>query len=254
MSAASVDLCVWGEERAFGELRARGLRLQANGRTVPAMLWRAADADDRARPLVLVQHGGSGHKADDAVLQQVQLLVGDGGFLAATIDGPIHGERVASPAAGEQMRNRFLDQWRTDPMIDTMVQDWQAVLDKLCELPQVDAQRIGWMGTSMGTAYGLPFVAACPQVKAAVLGKWSGDYANSERLMRDAPAVLCPVLFIQHWHDELFSRDGTLALFDRIGASDKRLHLFTGSHFQRGGEPLIDAVAHLRRYLHSGAE
>jgi dienelactone hydrolase len=199
---------------------------------------------------VLLLHGGSGHKADDAVVEQVRMLTCDTGFLVATIDGPIHGARIGAPGlAGEAMRDRFLTQWSVDPLIDAMVEDWQAALDGLSTLPCVDADRIGWLGTSMGTAYGLPFVAACPAIKAAVLGKWSCDHVHSERLGDDAARVQCPVLFIQRWDDELFSRPGQLDLFDRIGSADKRLHVYPGSHFLRGGEPLADSIAFMKSRL-----
>lgn len=244
----------WGEETRLEGLAATPFRVEVHGRTVPGMLWGdEASLRGRARPLVMLQHGGSGHKADAGIVQQLRPLILDCGFLAATIDGPIHGERVQPPApSGAVMRDRFLSLWRTDHRIDTMVQDWHAVLAGLAELPPVDAARIGWLGTSMGTAYGLSVVADCPSIKAAVLGKWAGDYVNSERLMLDAPRIRCPVLFIQRWDDELFSREGTLGLFDRIGSADKRLHVYPGSHFLPGGEPLEDAVAHLRRYLGQG--
>ena len=48
---------------------------------------------------------------------------------------------------------------------------------------------------------------------------------------------------------ELFSRQGTLDLFDRIGSADKRLHVYPGSHFLPGGEPVDDAIAFLRARL-----
>ncbi|MGE0800569.1 MAG: hypothetical protein AB7G13_10815 [Lautropia sp.] len=244
----------WHDDTQIEGLRARPFRVKVARREVPGVLWigpAAAPADGmapaaRPRPLVLVQHGGSGHKADPAIVAQLRPLVVAAGFLAATIDGPIHGERADVPASGAAMRDHFLAMWARDNRIPSMVEDWLAVVAGLSELADVDATRIGWMGTSMGTAYGLPVVAACPVIKAAVLGKWAGDYPNSERLREDAPAVRCAVLFIQRWDDELFSRAGTLELFDRLGCSDKRLHVYPGSHFQPAGEPLDDAVAFLR--------
>ncbi len=51
-----------------------------------------------------------------------------------------------------------------------MVADWRATLDALAALPEVDTARVAYGGVSMGTMFGLPFVAAEPRIRAAVFG------------------------------------------------------------------------------------
>ena len=51
-----------------------------------------------------------------------------------------------------------------------------------------------------------------------------------ERLARDAPRLACPTLFLMQWDDELFERESVLALFDLLGAEDKRLYANPGGH------------------------
>ena len=219
----------------------RLFRITSRGRSVPGVLWTPSQPC-LDRPLVLIQHGGSAHKLDPTVLDIVQPLVAEKHFCAAAIDGPVHGDRRTQPAERAQIGAEFQALWRAAPGVDAMVNDWRAAIDALSSLEEVDSKRIGWYGVSMGTAYGLPLVARTSVFKAAVLGKWASDYPNSGFLADEASDVTCPVLFMLRWHDEHFSRAGTLDLFDRISTADKRLHGYTGSHYAASTEQLNDAV------------
>jgi hypothetical protein len=55
-------------------------------------------------------------------------------------------------------------------------------------------------------------------------------YALSERVAKDARLITAPALFHLQWDDEIFPRDGQLALFDRLGSPDKQLIGFAGPH------------------------
>jgi cephalosporin-C deacetylase-like acetyl esterase len=50
------------------------------------------------------------------------------------------------------------------------VADWQAVLTAVQRLDQIGAGPVGFCGTSMGCGLGIPFIAAEPRIRAAVLG------------------------------------------------------------------------------------
>ncbi len=142
--------------------------------------------------------------------------------------------------------------WRRDPQIDAMVRDWRAVLDALLELKDmVDPERVAWHGVSMGTAYGLPLLASEPQrIQCAVLGMWGVDYVNSRRLGEDAQAVRCPVLFQQKWDDAIFTREGQIDLFARLGDSRKWLKVYPGPHAVTD-ELMADAASFLSEHLAS---
>ena len=206
----------------------REFALHGNGRTVPGVLWLSAAAD-APEPLVLHGHGGSGHKRADNVLRSARKTVTECGIAVAAIDGPVHGDR-ATPES-EALREHDRDAWRREFLegntYNEMAQDWKATLDALSALDEIDASRIGYRGFSMGTRYGIPFVAAEPRIKVAALGLNS---SQRERLMADAPKIQCPVLFIQQLEDELMPRNAVLELFDAIGTSDKRLHANPGAH------------------------
>ena len=148
------------------------------------------------------------------------------GFAAAAIDGPYHGERA--PRAGPHRYD--------ESIADQMVGGWRATLDLLAGLDEIDGDRIAYGGVSMGTMFGLPFLVADGRARAAVLGLFGlmGNGAVEAslfaRLARDTPRLRCPTLFLMQWDDELFARDGVLALFDLIGADDKRLYANPGGH------------------------
>lgn len=219
----------------------REFTLQVQGRRVPGALWTPAAAA-RKCPLVLVGHGGSGHKKSPLVLDVALPLAGRHGIAVAAIDGPVHGARRAQFAEGLPVRDEFLALWKAGGSVDPMIADWRATIDALCGLPDIDAGAIAWKGISMGTAYGLPLLAAEPRIRAAVLGMWGLSFPNSERLAADAPKVGCGVLFQQKWDDELFTRESQIELFDRLGTRDKRLTVYMGGHKNPEGEQLQDIL------------
>ena len=217
--------------------------LQVEGRAVPGVLFLPDQARGRV-PLVLAQHGGSSHKLGQEILDWAGVFVEKHGMALASIDGPVHGDRRAGGAAGatrEDTRADFFKLWESSGSgIDAMNADWRAMIDRLCADERIDAGRIGWVGVSMGTAYGLPLVAVEPRIKAAVLGMWGLSFVNSERLGMDAAHIACPVLFQQKWDDELFTRDGQIALFEKIGAARKWLYVYPGTHVRVQGQQLDD--------------
>jgi dienelactone hydrolase len=217
------------------------LWIDVDDRRVPAVVWTPAQQTG-PRPLVLVGHGGSGHKTSQLVLDAVAPLVRQHGFVVAAIDGPVHGDRRASFDAGEKVREEFRSVWAQGGSVDPMVADWRATLDRLCQMPQVDAGAIGWYGISMGTAYGLPFVAADARIRAAVLGMWGTSRVNTQRLVDDAPRVSIPVLFQQKKDDEFFTSEGQVEIYEALGSQEKRLVVYEGRHVDPSGAQLSDLI------------
>jgi dienelactone hydrolase len=223
--------------------------VERDGRRIPGVLWRPP-ATSRLQPLVLLQHGGSGHKQDDSTSQVATRLVSEHGFAVAALDGPVHGERRDAAADKGVVLSEFRDYWlRGNLQRDEFVADWLRTIAALSTLTYIDNTRLGWCGVSMGTAFGLPICAECPGIRAAVFGKWSANYPNSTHLVAAAGRIDCAVLFIQHWNDEFFDREGTHRLFDALLSSDKRMHIYTGRHDGRSEEELDAYANHLARTL-----
>ena len=51
-----------------------------------------------------------------------------------------------------------------------------------------------------------------------------------DRIASDARRVTAPALFHIQWDDEIFPRDGRLALFDLLGSPEKELTGYSGQH------------------------
>lgn len=225
----------------------RNFTCSVGGRSVPVAVW--LPMSRQRSPLVLVGHGGSGHKRSDFVLDVVGPLVGEHGFAVAAIDGPVHGDRRGMPAAPNVVREEFRNLWDAGGSVEPMVADWRGVLDALCSFREIDASAVGYYGLSMGTAYGLPFLAAEPRIRAAVIGMWGTSRANSERLVEDARQVRCPAMFSLQWNDELFTREGQFRVFDALGTPDKHMSVYPGGHVNPAGARLDDVVHFLAREL-----
>jgi dienelactone hydrolase len=223
-----------GEPLSEGGVTERRFDLERESGIVPGILWTPTE-HERPLPLVLMGHGGSGHKRSDRQVMLGRRLAMVSQIASVTIDGPFHGDRITEKLERQQFQ-AMMAAMGVDKVTDGMVDDWQATLDALSQLETIDGDRIAYMGFSMGTRFGLPYVAAASdRLCCAVLGKNGMRQASAmanmaPRFAQDAPNIKLPVLFHMQWDDELFPRDGQCELFDLIGSPDKRLIAFPGPH------------------------
>ena len=222
--------------------------LLVHDRKVPTVLWTPLDRMG-PRPLLLVSHGGSGHKLSDLVLNIAKPMVEQHKIAVVAIDGPVHGERREKFEDGVSVRQEFRDLWSNGESVDTMIADWSAVLVQLSDRPNIDLNSVAWYGISMGTAYGIPVVAAEPLIRAALLGMWGTCRQPSKRLSMDAKKIEIPILFQMQSEDPLFSVSGQEELFGQIASSDKRLTVHHGTHTDPSGKQLEEAVNFLITHL-----
>ncbi len=154
------------ESSANGAIE-RAFTVERAGSAIPGVLWRP-ESTSAATPLVLMGHGGSGHKRNERMTMLGRMFSGAYGWCAASIDGPVHGGR--GPVT-ESSDPAYLDLWKRENPVQEMIDDWRVVLGDLSDLEHIDAGRIGYWGVSMGTMFGLPLVASDPRIKVAALGK-----------------------------------------------------------------------------------
>jgi pimeloyl-ACP methyl ester carboxylesterase len=193
-------------------------------------------------PVVLVQHGGGGHKLAVEVMDLVERFVVRHRWAVVAMDGPVHGDRRSDRRDDRpHVQGEFLGLWRSGGThVDETVADWQSVIGALAGVPAIRSADLYWVGVSMGTAYGMPLLAVEKRIRAALLGMWGLSYPRSEVLAEAAERISCPVLFQQKWDDEIFTRDSQIELFDRIAATGKRLNVYPGKHVPVAGEQLDD--------------
>jgi len=225
----------------------RRFELEASGEVVPGILWRPEHADGPT-PLVLLGHGGTQDKRAVNILGLARRFVRHLGYSAVAIDAPLHGERVADEAAAQAARDDLARRVTgpaghdSAPRVSSQAQrafaeagraaaDWAATLDHLEDAGGILDERVGYWGLSMGTMFGLPFVASEPRVRAAVLGLAGvAGVPGAEDRVAAARSLSVPVLFVVQWDDQLMTRQSCLDLFDAIGSADKAMHVFPGGH------------------------
>jgi len=210
------------------------LKVNRAGHAVPSVLWRPSSPV--RPPVVLLAHGGSGYKTDGFTIRMAGLLL-TRGIAVLAIDAPFHGDRSV-PGDGERS---YLDHMARQGMAEVCEEtcaDWAAALDAASG-HGVDTTRIGFIGLSMGSNFGIPLCAQLgDRLRCAVVGKLGlvvvGGYpsivAASDAVTSAAQRLTAPVVMHMQGDDEVFTRDGQLALFDLIGSSNKTLLARPGPH------------------------
>lgn len=236
----------------------RPLEVTCDGRDVPTVLWTPGDAS-RPVPMVLVGHGGGGHKKAPTVTRMAEGLVQEHGIATLAIDGPVNGDRDTNNAEARELRGRDRHAYRRKYYIekyDEMVADWRAALDVAVELPEIDVNAIGYWGLSMGTRFGVPLIVKEPRIKAAVIGLFGHreGVETSQRVYDDADKIDVPVLFLQQLEDDEVGQGAYHELFKRIGTRDKRLHANPGTHVQVPRSEMVASRLFLARKLKASSD
>lgn len=221
---------------------------------IPGVLWSPADAPEGA-PLILMGHGGGNHKKSPAMTGRAALLV-TAGFHVAVIDAPGHGDRPRSAHDDQEIAELYRAREAGEPegpivvrynahLAELAVPEWQSTLDTLQKLPEIGPDApVGYYGINMGTAIGIPFVAAEPRIKAAVFGQHWPD-----ALTEHARRITVPVEFAMQWHDEHIPRESAFALFDAFASKEKTLHANAGTHKELPRFEANSAVRFFVRHL-----
>ncbi|MEU5924571.1 alpha/beta hydrolase [Streptomyces antimycoticus] len=221
---------------------------------IPGVLWTPEGAAG-TRPLILMGHGGGQHKKAPDILTRARRYVAECGFAVAAVDVPGHGDRPvveeydriatenrARVAAGEELAPLIADFQAL--VARQTVPEWRAVLDAVRLLEHVGPGPVGYWGVSLGCGLGVPFVAAEPRVRAAVLGL-GGALASAG----DAARITVPVEFLVQWDDERVPRAEGLALFDALASTEKTLHANPGGHGDVPAFELDSALRFFARHL-----
>ncbi|MEU4389441.1 alpha/beta hydrolase [Kribbella sp. NPDC023855] len=221
---------------------------------LPGVLWTPEGAAG-TRPLIFMGHGGGEHKLAPGMVARARRFVVERGFAAVAVDVRGHGERPrdaefdrlatkeqALVSAGKETAPLLAD-FQT-LIAQPTVTEWQAVLDAVQQFEHVGAGPVGYWGLSLGCGLGVPFVAAEPRVRAAVLGLF-GALASAE----DAARITVPVEFLIQWDDDRVPRHESLALFNAFTSPEKTLHANPGNHAEIPHYELDSTLSFLTRHL-----
>ncbi|MUM29284.1 alpha/beta hydrolase [Mycolicibacterium sp. CBMA 295] len=185
---------------------------------ITGVLWSPTSATGGS-PLVLAGHTGGMHKKAPGLVASALHSVTAYGFTVAAIDAPGHGDRPRNlqdhrwaeaihqaRAAGEPIAPIVIDYNMS--LAERAVPEWQATLDALQALPEIDAEApIGYGGVSLGVVTGLMLTAVESRIVAVSFGG----------------------VFV--WDDEEFERASGVALFDAFASKEKTLHAYSGKHY-----------------------
>lgn len=206
--------------------------LEALAHDVGASVW--LPPEPPRPPVVLLGHGGSGHRGAPRIVRLADRLQASG-LAAIAIDGPFHGAR-AQPGRDYQ---DLIREAGAERILEQMVADWMTALDAVAGGGYVDPDRVAVFGLSMGARYGISVGAALgPGLRCAVVGKFGLQQAHlldpgldtTDRTREDARRITAPVLVHAQRDDQLFPFEGQVELFDEFGSADKRLVVRPGVH------------------------
>jgi dienelactone hydrolase len=133
------------------------------GQRVSMLILRPKDAEPRRRPAVVVLHGTRGRKER---MEDWLREIAARGFVAVATDARWHGE-----GASGDYEDAIIRAYRTGkghPWLYETVTDTIRVLDYLQTRPDIDPQRLGMLGISMGGMNTWLTAAVDPRVKVAI--------------------------------------------------------------------------------------
>jgi hypothetical protein len=160
------------------------------------------------------------------------------GIASLAIDGPFHGDRAVDGDGPLDYQKRVVREGAVD-VHDRMRRDWLDTLAAVELAGWVDGQNVAFIGTSMGTRYGLPVCAdLASRLRCAVIAKFGltqtdqlpHGLAAIDTITAAAENISAPILQHVQWHDEVFPLQGQLDLFEIFTSADKQLRARAGAH------------------------
>lgn len=200
-------------------------------RKVSGCLW-MPEHETRNGVIVSFLHGASGSRFQ-APIPYLANLFARRGIASLAIDGPVHGLRKKLDGG----RIALYAEMSKPRAFDNLFKDWELALNLAEAKLQFSIPAVAYFGLSMGTFFGIPYLANRSlhgeSITAAVLGLMGPSGVVSpfrKRLLHDATNVDCPLLFLLQQHDEMFTRKSCLELFNSLSSSSKLLRENPGKH------------------------
>ena len=165
------------------QLRCVAVEYTSRGDRVPGHVWLPASGTGRF-PVVLLQHGANGSH-EEPYLATAGIPWVRGGAAVASIDFPLHGMR-----SNAKLRGRLLSALRSfddaggsnrkilEEFVRQSVIDLRRAVDALEHFPELDTERLGFAGLSLGSIVGATFCAIDPRPCGAALALGGGGFGG----------------------------------------------------------------------------
>ena len=200
-------------------------------RKVTGSLW-IPEKEVRPGVVVTFMHGASGNRLQ-APIPYLSNLFTNRGITSLAIDGPVHGLRKKLDGG----RIALYAEMSKPKSLNYLFKDWELALELVERKLQFSIETIAYFGLSMGTFFGIPYLAnrhlSGKSTTVAVLGLMAPTGVVSpfrKRLLRDASNVHCPLNFLIQQEDEMFSPAACFELFGSLASPSKQLRENPGKH------------------------
>jgi cephalosporin-C deacetylase-like acetyl esterase len=213
-------------------------------------------------------HGGSQHKKTAGIVARARSYAQTFGYATLALDAPGHGDRISREQAAQAERETGVVVRGEAPapvavadgirrLSDTapkVIAEWKAGLDAVQSLDFVGKDGpVGYWGVSMGTLFGVPFVASEPRIKAAIFGL-AGLLPGNAGFEAAAKKITIPLQYVFQWDDAVAPRDAGVALFNSFGSNEKTMHINPGGHMDIPDFERRDWEAFYSRHLGRAAD
>ena len=214
---------------------------------VPAFLYvpkAKANGKQPAYPAILLQYGIGGNKSTDYIVAIGKQFVAKG-YVVLTIDSPGQGERKKK---GDGKLAGIFAMLNPD-IVMHYCGDYCRAVDYLASRPDVDKERIGYVGISWGAITGITYVAYDQRIKAMgsmvgggnFLGGFNAKEAekaakegskSSDPVYHVGRIAPRPLLFINVTKDQLVLKSWAESLHKNAGEGSKVVWIETDHYFK----------------------
>jgi len=215
----------WSDAKDSEHNATREFRIQRKAmRDITGALWLPKSSVE-GKTLICCGHGASGDRYQTPISHLAERFV-KAGLPVLSLDGPVHGLRKV----GDGGRGAFFPEYQRDNSLIDMTNEWAHTVELI--KAETGTGNLAYFGLSMGSLFGIPFIASRTDVTVAAIGLMGvqPDFPHGETLLENAAQIKCPLLFLLQLEDELFNRQGCLDVFDAFASEDKRLHANPGLH------------------------
>ena len=160
------------------------------------------------------------------------------GFAVLALDAKYHGERIAENDYESPARMAFRHKWyhRTREMLVQTTVEYRRAIDYLATRSEIDIERIGVLGHSMGGLIIFALNACEPRIKSSVACVTPLQFMKPAELSLISPHNFArgigarPFLMMMGTSDPYYTPHETEQLFETIEGNPKRLSFYESGH------------------------